>query len=131
MENIDKQQMMVANEKLHSFYNRVILKKSVITSYYRMFAIFQSVLDSHGIEFFAHSGTMLGCVRHKGIIPWDDDVDVMIEEKFEETLLNIAPELESLGIKLKTNEQKLMTKNKLVWEALLLLLNLFKYFLGS
>lgn len=27
MENIDKQQMMVANEKLHSFYNRVILKK--------------------------------------------------------------------------------------------------------
>jgi glycerol-3-phosphate cytidylyltransferase len=104
MENIDKQQMMVANEKLHSFYNRVILKKSVITSYYRMFAIFQSVLDSHSIEFFAHSGTMLGCVRHKGIIPWDDDVDVMIEEKFEETLLNIAPKLESLGIKLKTNE---------------------------
>jgi glycerol-3-phosphate cytidylyltransferase len=93
-----------AKEKLNSFYNRVILKKSVIASYYRMFNVFKSILDSHNIEFFAHSGTMLGVVRHKGIIPWDDDVDVMVEECFEEKLLAIAPELEANGIKLKENE---------------------------
>jgi glycerol-3-phosphate cytidylyltransferase len=105
MDNMSNEQhILAAKEKLHSFYNRVILKKSIITSYYRMFAIFQSVLDQHGIEFFAHSGTMLGCVRHRGIIPWDDDVDVMIEESLEQKLLAVVPELEEKGIKLKSNE---------------------------
>lgn len=92
------------NEKLNSFYNRVILKKSVIASYYRMFNVFKTILENNNIEFFAHSGTMLGVVRHKGIIPWDDDVDVMVEECFEEKLLAIAPELEANGIKLKEVE---------------------------
>lgn len=93
-----------AKEKLNSFYNRVILKKSVISSYYRMFNVFRQILDKHNIDFFAHSGTMLGVVRHKGIIPWDDDVDVMIEEYFEDKLIALAPELEANGIKLKEIE---------------------------
>lgn len=105
MDNTDKTASeLQAKEKLNSFYNRVILKKSVIASYYRMFKVFQEILDKHNIEFFAHSGTMLGVVRHKGIIPWDDDVDVMVEECFEERLLAIAPELEANGIKLKEVE---------------------------
>ena len=32
--------------------------------------------DRNGIKYFVHYGCMIGAVRHKGFIPWDDDIDL-------------------------------------------------------
>ena len=42
------------------------------------------VCRKEGIKYFAAYGTLLGAVRHKGFIPWDDDADVcMMRSEYE------------------------------------------------
>lgn len=47
--------------------------KRIITDVLREF---HEICHRNGLTYYAVGGTAIGAVRHKGIIPWDDDIDV-------------------------------------------------------
>ena len=51
-----------------------------------------AICEKHGFTYFMLGGTMLGAIRHKGFIPWDDDIDLGIPRKDYESFLKVAPE---------------------------------------
>ena len=59
------------------------------------------ICDKYKITYYISGGTYLGAVRHKGFIPWDDDVDIAMPREDYEIFLQLA-------------EQELNSKYKLV-----------------
>ena len=43
---------------------------------FQMLIEFDKFCALHNLKYYLGGGTMLGAVRHKGFIPWDDDIDV-------------------------------------------------------
>lgn len=62
---------------------------------------FDSVCRSHNLHYYMLGGTMLGAVRHKGFIPWDDDADFGLPRREYEQLLQLPEECFPKGYKLR------------------------------
>ena len=53
-----------------------------------MLAFLDRVCNEKGIRYWVCGGTLLGTIRHKGFIPWDDDVDVFMPWKDYQRFIN-------------------------------------------
>jgi len=88
---------------------------------------FHTYCVKHNIKYSLSGGSLIGAVREGGIIPWDDDIDVILMpeeyEKFEKALKNDKLKFEYIGynnmdgyynpgFKIVDNKTKIIEKGK-------------------
>ena len=62
------------------------------------------ICRKHQIPYWLSSGTLIGAARHKGFIPWDDDLDIEMLRSDYLRLLKVLPQELPDNLALQTNE---------------------------
>ena len=78
----DRKKTMSQNEQ----YDPKVLRKLQLAEL-EVFKDFIKICDENGLSYFLFAGCAIGVERHKGFIPWDDDIDIgMLRDDYEKVL---------------------------------------------
>lgn len=69
----------------------------VVQQLYQMLKDVHELFQSAGVEYWVSGGTLLGLVRHGGLIPWDDDLDVYCLAGQQGAITSLKTRLSALG----------------------------------
>lgn len=73
------------------------INKKQSDSLYKLMKFIHDICVKNGIEYWIIGGTLLGAIRHQGLIPWDDDGDIAIMKKDAKKFASLVPEFEKAG----------------------------------
>lgn len=65
--------------------------RSLFYPLYQTMKDIHELLEKSEIEYLKDSGTLIGAVRHKGIIPSNNDLDLCLDYRVEEKFLSLRP----------------------------------------
>ncbi len=89
-----------------------------------MLEFVDDVCRKNGIKYSLIGGSLIGAIRHKGFIPWDDDIDIILTKDNYEKLINILNQEKGRYQTLKIGEggerytfTKLVDKNTQLFET--------------
>lgn len=83
MPNLAFSESFFEGEEREGFYVEADMKRAWAAQM-EVLAEIDKICTENGIRYFADYGTLLGAIRHKGFIPWDDDIDIcMLREDFQ------------------------------------------------
>lgn len=88
------------------------------------FQSFHDFCSQHGLTYYACAGTAIGTMRHKGLIPWDDDIDVCMKREDYDKFLSLKSSLQDTNYEILDMEDenyygtfaKYGNKNTSIWE---------------
>jgi len=76
------------SEEVRSGFTVPEMMKRAWSAELEVLEVIRTLCLSEGIKWYAFYGTLLGAIRHKGFIPWDDDIDIcMLREDYDRFLL--------------------------------------------
>lgn len=76
--------------------------RSLQTCDTELLRIFHEFCVVHNLDYWLYGGSLLGAVRHKGFIPWDDDTDIcMPRTEYEKAIPLLIQELPQYGLEVK------------------------------
>ena len=55
-------------------------------------AVLKKICNENKIRFYLRGGSVLGAVKYRGFVPWDDDIDIALPRKDYEKLIQVMPE---------------------------------------
>lgn len=77
---IDWKEECLKDEVRDGFYVSSIMKRAWAAQM-EILSVIDRICQKYKLQYFAEWGTLLGAVRHKGYIPWDDDMDICMKRK--------------------------------------------------
>lgn len=75
-------------------------RPEIVQKIYQMLKDVRDFCIMYDITYWVDGGTLLGAVRHRGLIPWDDDLDLCMFEDDEARFISLFPALHQAGYRI-------------------------------